>query len=157
MIKFVIVGVWGALMMGAGIFAELSFRKPSESKTADGAKINDFEQVATEMNGAPVIVDGKVEGYIVFRTRSLIDRSKLSDPKLDVAPFLLDATFAATYSHFDKGVPNIRADDIQQLTFLVADYANRKLGAEVVRNVELEQFNYVPRDKVRENMFAKSP
>ena len=143
--------------MGAGIFAELSLRVFSESKAAVDAKLNDFEQIATEMNGAPVIVDGRVEGYIVFRTRSLVDRSKLSDPKLDIAPFLLDATFASTYSHFDKGIPNIRADDIQQLTLLVADYANKKLGAEVVRNVELEQFNYVPRDKVRENMFAKTP
>ena len=157
MIKYVIIGVWGAIMMGAGVFIEQSLRKMPESQAAGVAKSSEIDQLVTEMNGAPIIINGKVEGYIVFRTRSVIDRGKLIDPKLDVAPFLLDATFTAAYSHFEKGVPNIRPDDIQQLTTLVAEYANKKLGAEVVRNVELEQFNYVPRDKVRENMFAKNP
>lgn len=157
MIKLVIVGIFGLVMMAGGILTELSLRKNLVADDADTTRKAEVEQVATEMQGAPIIVDGKVEGYVVFRINSQIDRSKLSDSKMDVAPFLLDATFSATYRYFDKGIPNIRPDDISQITSLVASYANKKLGADVVRSVEMEQFNYVPRDKVRENMFAKSP
>ncbi len=157
MIKLFIVGICGVLTMAGGIMAELALRKNSSAEDLGSAKKNEIEQVATEMQGAPIIVDGKVEGYVVFRVRSDVDRAKLYDPKLDVAPFLLDATFAATYRHFEKGIPNIRSDDISQITALVASYANKKLGADAVRSVEMEQFNYVPRDKVRQNMFAKSP
>ena len=157
MLKSVIIGVWGVIMMGAGISLELALRKSPNSGAKDISTAEIIDQVVTETNGAPIIVNGQVEGYIVFRTRSVVDRSKLFDSKLDVAPFLLDATFASAYTYFDKGIPSIRPNDVQQLTEKVADYANKKLGSGVVRSVELEQFNYVPRDKVRANMFAKSP
>jgi hypothetical protein len=98
-----------------------------------------------------------VQGYIVFKISSEIDKSKLADPKFDVAPFLVGSAFEATFRYFEKGIPNIKPNDMPALTAMILEIANKRLGDKVVQDVEFEQFNYVASDKIRENMLAKSP
>ena len=154
MLKPLIAGVIGIAATAGGWFAGQALA-PSGDDKADDKKGAVVEQVVTEMNGAPVIVDGRVQGYVVFRVRSMIDKSKLADAKLEVQPFLTGSTFEAAYRFYDKGVPNIRPNDLPELAALVTEIANKKLGDKVVRDVEFEQLNYIPSDKIRENFLSK--
>ena len=154
MIKMFMAGLWGVAMVGVGAFLGVSFASDG-SKKDDKKDKPEFEQVMTEMTGAPIIVENHLEGYLVFRVKSLIDKTKKPDPKVDMTPYLVSSTFEAAYSYYDHGVPAIRPSDIPQISDLVATIANKKLGAEVVSSVQMDQFNYVPADKIRENILGK--
>jgi hypothetical protein len=154
MVKLLIMGLLGAATMAAGIFIDLSMKKSALQHSSNTESDPKIEQVATELTGAPIIVAGRVDGYIVFKVRSTIDRSKLGVADLDVAPYLLNAAFSASYELFQNGPTSIHPRDIEGLTERVAEFANKRLGVVAVSDVELEQFNYIPSDKVRENVFS---
>jgi hypothetical protein len=154
MIKFLCMGLLGVATMAAGIAIEGVLKKKSVYTASATEGLPKFEQVTTEVTGAPIIVGGRVDGYVVFRVRSLLDRSKLTFNDMDVAPYLLNAAFSASYELFADGPTTIQSRDLDGLTRRVAEFANRRLGVAAVVDVELEQFNYIPSDKVRENVFS---
>lgn len=154
MFKMLMAGLVGVAMVGVGMFLGTSLGG-DDSKSAGGPKAPELEQVMTDMTGAPVVVNGHVDGYLIFRVRSEVDKSKLENDKLDLSPYLASAAFEAAYTYYSKGLPSIKPSDFEAVAQLVTTIANRKLGPDVVRNVEMEQFNYVPSDKVRQNLFAK--
>ena len=154
MVKMFMAGLWGVAMVGVGAFLGVSFASDG-SKKDDGKDKPQFEQVTTEMTGAPIIVENHLEGYLVFRVKSLVDKNRLADPKIDMTPYLVSSAFEAAYSYYDHGVPAIRPSDIPQIGDLISNIANKKLGVEAVSSVQLDQFNYVPADKIRENILGK--
>ena len=154
MLKFLIAGAWGALMTGAGVFVGQSLSQASATAEANKPKGAEIVQVSTEVTGAPVIAEGKVLGYLVFRIKSSVDVSKLPTAKFEVSPFLVDAAFHASYEMYQSGFQTIGPNDLDNLTKQVAERANQKLGAGTVTDVEIDQFNYIPADRVRQNIFS---
>jgi hypothetical protein len=154
MLKFLIAGIWGALMTGAGVFVGQSLSQSSANADAGKSKGTEIVQVTTDVTGAPIITDGKVQGYLVFRIKSSVDVSKLPAPKFEVNPFLIDAAFHASYEMYPGGFKSIGPDDLDTLTKQVAARANEKLGAGTVSDVVVDQFNYIPADRVRQNIFT---
>ncbi|MBG1233169.1 hypothetical protein [Aestuariivirga litoralis] len=154
MIKMFMAGLWGVAMVGVGAFLGVSFAS-DDSKKDDGKDKPEFEQVMTEMTAAPIIVENHLEGYLVFRIKSLVDKHKLTNAGIDLTPYLVSSAFEAAYQFYDHGVPSIRPSDLPQMSDLIATIANRKLGSEAVSSVQMDQFNYVPSDKIRENILGK--
>ena len=154
MVKMLMAGLLGIIMAGVGSFLGVTLAGDGK-KPDDASKKADVEQVTTEMTGAPIIVNSALQGYLVFRVKSLVDKSKLADAKIDLQPYLASSTFEAAYEYYDQGVPTIRPSDMPQLSDMIATIANRKLGVEAVSSVQMEQFNYVPSDKIRENILGK--
>lgn len=140
-------------MTGAGVFAGQYVS--AAGPTSDGKpKSAEITQVTTEITGAPIIADGRVEGYLVFRVKSSVDVSKLPNAKFEVSPFLIDAAFQASYELYRNGLQTIGPEDIGRLTKLVADKTNARLGEGTVRDVLVDQFNFIPADRVRQNIFS---
>ncbi len=154
MLKFLIAGVWGALMTGAGVFAGQMMSQSSASTDDGKSKSVSITQVSTDITGAPVIAGGKVLGYLVFRIKSSVDTSKLPSAKFEVGPFLVDAAFHASYELYQGGFQTIAPGDLEKLTKMVAERVNVKLGDGTVVDVALDQFNYIPADRVRQNIFS---
>ncbi len=154
MLKFLIAGVWGALMTGAGIFVGQSVGQGGDAADANKVTSSEVAQVTTDITGAPIIAEGKVLGYLVFRIKSSVDVSKLPNAKFEVSPFLVDAAFHASYEMYQTGFQTIGPNDLENLTKQVAERANQKLGAGTVTDVEIDQFNYIPADRIRQNIFS---
>ena len=141
-------------MTGAGIFAGQMVGQGGDVADASKTKNSDVVQVSTDITGAPIIAEGKVLGYLVFRVKSSVDVSKLPNAKFEVSPFLVDAAFHSAYVLYQSGFTSIGPNDLDKLTQQVAERVNQKLGAGIVTDVEIDQFNYIPADRVRQNIFA---
>jgi hypothetical protein len=149
MLKLLLAGGWGAAMAIGGAYLNIVMFAEPEKNASGVGQVGEIDQVASELTGVPIVVGGKVVGYLVFRLKSTIDRKNLENPKLDIGPYLLDAAFRACYEYASNGIDSIRQQDIEYVTGLTVQYANKKLGAKVVQTVNLEQFNFVPADQVR--------
>jgi hypothetical protein len=156
MVKMLIAGVWGAVMAFAGAYLNVFLSTPSPEGKDEGhsAKI---EQVQSELTGVPMIEDGRVTGYLVFRFNSTIDAAKLGDKPVEPLPYLLDAAFRSCYEYGSKGIHKIRPDDIEAVGKDIADRANKRFGADAVIAVNLEQFNFIRSDEIREKVLGLGP
>ena len=154
MFKSLLIGIFGIVATLGGLwFNQYVNLQPSAEELADAPPVKPV-QVKTEMTGVPVVVDGDVTGYLVFQMSSTVDPSKLSSPDLDVVPYIIDAGIRASYQSTEAGVQKFNAVFVKKLSDLVREEANKKLNGEAVLAVNIEQFNFVPKEEIRGNAKA---
>jgi hypothetical protein len=151
MLKFIIIGLLGIIATMGGLL--LNRYLDQQSKLAETT--NDVQakpiQVKTEMTGIPVVTDGLVSGYLVFQISSTVDASKLPTAEFEVGPYILDAAIRASYQSAEAGAQKFNGNFIKKLTDKIIEEANMKLGGPVIKVVNVEQFNFVPKDEIRGN------
>ncbi len=149
MLRLLFIGFVGATSAIGGLWLnELRQQRAHESEVT-GLTDNKPLQVKTEITGVPVVKDGQVAGYVVFQISSTVDGSKLDTPELNVSPYILDAAIRASYMSTEDGSMQFDAPFIQRLSDLIVKETNAKLKGDVVRSVNVEQFNFVPKDDIR--------
>jgi hypothetical protein len=156
MLKFIIIGLFGIMATAGGLFLNRYLDQQSklaEPTTEVQAKLL---QVKTEMTGIPVVANGLVSGYLVFQISSTIDSSKLPASEFDVGPYILDAAIRASYQSAEIGTQKINGIFIKKLSEIIIEEANLKLGGPVVTAINVEQFNFVPKDEIRGNIKSGS-
>jgi hypothetical protein len=156
MLKLLSVGLIGICAAFGGIWLNHYLKKQDQMRATDDKEELTLTQVKTEMTGIPVVVNGGVSGYLVFQISSTIDPSKFVSQDFDVAPYLLDAAIRASYRSTEDGSLKFDSTYIMKLTELVREEANKKLAKDTVVAVNVQQFNFVPKDDVRGNVLAGS-
>lgn len=156
MLKLLSVGLIGACATLSGLWLNVYLKKMDDLKAKSEAGQVALVQLKTEMTGIPVVVDGDVSGYLVFQLASTIDAAKLPSKEFDVGPYLLDAAIRSSYQSTVDGKLNFNAAYLEKLAQLVRDDANRKLSVDAVVDVNVQQFNFVPKADVRGNVLAGS-
>jgi hypothetical protein len=152
MLKLLAIGLLGVVATVGGLFLNQHLNRQSSSTENSATEGVKSLQIKTEMTGIPVVVDGLVSGYLVFQISSTIDTTKLPSSEFDAGPYVLDAAIRASYQSTEVGVLKVNAKYLKQLSESVREEANRKLNAEVVTAVNVEQFNFVPKDEIRGNL-----
>jgi hypothetical protein len=152
--KLILVGLTGVLAaLGGSQFGYDAISAAQSDHAADKTE-QAIVQISTELTGVPILNNGEVSGYVVLRISSTIDSMQLPTKDFNVGPFLVDAGFRATFGY--TGIPfgRIKPSDIEHLTLKIRTDANAKLGTEAVKQVNIEQFNYVPKAEIRGKILA---
>jgi hypothetical protein len=138
----VVAGIWlGAFLMAPGAPGEEAERHP------------EFSQVSSDINGIPVVQNGQVVGYFVIKVSSVIDRNSVYWPVEDLRPPLMDAAIRAVADFATNGIQQINSVQMKSLTNAILANAAANIGENAVKAVHVEQFNYVTKAQVRENLF----
>ena len=150
MLKLVAVGMWVILVTAGATFASvyLGSSKSGEDKEKVDAGA---EELTSEMTSIPVMRNGDIEGYLILQLSFSADKALLEEKKLDPMPFLKDAAFRVIFTSTDLDFRRLKKEQLDRLTADVAKEANARIGAELVRNVLLQQFNFVKKDDIRTN------
>jgi hypothetical protein len=149
MLKLLTIGLIGTFASVGGVWLNQVMAQRADAHEKITLTENIPLQLKTEMTGIPVVQNGQVSGYIVFQISSTVDKAKLPVRDLNVAPYILDSAIRASYQSTDNGVLEFDADYIERLAGLIQLEANRKLNAEAVSAVNIEQFNFVPKSEIR--------
>ncbi|MCA3561386.1 MAG: hypothetical protein IOC82_10220 [Aestuariivirga sp.] len=149
MLKLVAIGVWVILVTAGATFASVYLGQPAaESSSAEDQGV---EQLMSELISVPVIRGGDVVGYVILQLSFVADRALLAQEKLDPIPYIKDSSFRVIFTSFDVDFRRLKPEDLDKLTDTIAREANKRLGMELVRQVLLQQLNYVKKEDIRTN------
>ncbi|WP_421693059.1 hypothetical protein [Aestuariivirga sp.] len=150
MLRLVFIGIWVILVTAGATFASVYLGK---SKEGSNEKQQDLgvEEMKSEMTSIPVIRGDNVVGYVIFQLSFAADRAILEQKKLDPMPYLTDAAFRVIFTSSDTDFRKLKAHDLDKITIAIAEEANRRLGEPLVRQVLLQQLNYVRKEDIRTN------
>ena len=70
-------------------------------------------------------------------------------------PYLVDVAFRTLYDSAAVDFSKLRPQDLTSLSKKISQGVNEKLGKEIVKDVLMNEINYVPRDEVRTNWVKK--
>lgn len=145
MIKFVILGVWTCLATLGSSYAAMSWKSGQGNAVKEEKFFGGLDYIKTDLISVPMIDDGKIHGYVIAQFVFTVEAKLVG--KFSVPPnvFLVDEAFKAIYASHEINFTNLQKQDLPLLTKTIKDNVNKRLEAEMVEGVLIEQINYVPK------------
>lgn len=145
------IGVWVILVTAGATYGSVylshSADEPAEPQLPDLG----VEQFKSEMTSIPILRNGDVLGYLILQLSFAADRRLLEEKKLEPMPFMMDAAFRVIFSRTDVDFRRLQGKQLDELTAEIAKSANARIGSELVRDVLLQQVNFVRKEDIRTN------
>lgn len=155
MLRLVLIGIWAVIVTAVSAYVTSHFKFLTQSKEAANADLG-FDQLSSDLMSVPVIREGEVKGYLIMELAFMANAGLIEQNRLDPLPFMKDAAFQAVFTNEKLDIGNLKKTDIDSLAADIVKEANMKLGSEVVRNVLLQQLNYIKREDIRANWIGGS-
>ena len=149
-IKTIGLGIWavvvalGATFMAAtwnsGATVELvrSEQKPSGLEFRRPAAIT-----------VPMIDGGELKGYVVAKVVFTADAAELHDFPMDPQPFVLDEAFRHIYTDGKIEFDHMSKYNLDQITGDIRDAVNKRLGTDLIKDVLVDELNYVDKQSLK--------
>ena len=145
-----LIGVWVILVTAGATFASSYLGGSALDSSAETEDLG-VEELTSELTSVPIIRGGDVSGYVIMQFSFAADRALLGDSKLDPMPYIKDAVFRVAFTNSEIDFRHLRTGDLDRLTDSIATEANRRLGANIVRQVLFQQLNFVKKEDIRTN------
>lgn len=151
MLKLVAIGVWVILVTAGATFGSVYLARSETGETPTDEANLGVEELKSEMTSVPVMRNGDIIGYLILQLSFAADRRLLEARKIDPMPFMMDAAFRVIFASTEIDFRRLRGKDLDELTTAIGKEANARIGSEIVRDVLLQQLNFVKKDDIRTN------
>ncbi|MFI4994551.1 MAG: hypothetical protein ACHQAQ_02040, partial [Hyphomicrobiales bacterium] len=108
-----------------------------------------IEYKKTKMINVPMIADGAVQGYIMAQFVFTAEAAALKKVTVQPEVFLQDEAFRAMYSDEKLDFRHLEKYDITKLTKTLAKKVNERISMDLVKEVLIQEFNYVSKDDMK--------
>ena len=149
MIKLLITGVWACVVT---VGASLGVSYWQESRAALPPKQEYLEGLVyekTKVINVPMIAEGSVQGYIVAQLVFTADAKTLRQLPVPPEAFVVDEAFRSIYGDQRLDFKNLARYDLARFAQAVKEQVNKRLQADVLQEVLVQDFNYVSKDQIR--------
>jgi PBP1b-binding outer membrane lipoprotein LpoB len=147
MIRLVVSCGWICAVTLVAVYLAGSSRLVAPAAVTSGRPAESLERKKTQPINVPMIANGRIEGYVVAQFVYLADAHGLKQLPVQPDVFVADEAFRTLYStsvdfrHLDKY-------DLGALTKTLAAKVNQRLGGDIVKEVLVDQFIYVPKSDI---------
>lgn len=147
MIRLLASCAWICAVTLASAYVGATFKAGTDQAMPKQQQIEGLEHKKTQAISVPMIAGGGVAGYVVAQFIYLIDPQALKQLSVPPDVFITDEAFRMLYvekvdfNHLEKY-------DVPALTRSLVKKVNQRLGGDIVKDVLVEQFNYVPKDEI---------
>ena len=143
--KIFVVGLWLLLVSLGTSYAVATIE--AGKGTQPKAEKPTLQLEKTRVINVPMIAGGAVRGFIVAQFGYTLDAAKAKS--LTVAPeaFLLDEAFRAIYTDDHLDFLHLEKYDVAGLTGRLVGATNRRLGADIVHDVLIQDFTFISKEE----------
>jgi hypothetical protein len=155
MLRMILGGFWICLVtLATGYFA---IEHLAAKSSGEAEETNYFRGIAYEKTRSitvPIIVGGAVDGYVVAQFVYTAETRKLRDLGVPPESFIVDEAYNLIFSSPQFSSPqvdfrNLRAFDTKSFLAEIAARVNKRLEAAVIRDMLIEEFNFVDKSQLR--------
>lgn len=160
MIKFIVAALWISIATtGALLFAFQSSQQEHEEKAQDGeaTPFKGLDYVKTGIISVPVFDKGRVHGYFLARLVYVAEGKRLAELKLPAEALLSDFVYGHLYANPALDFTSRDRFDIDAFRETVRAGVNTRLGEELIREILVEQLDYLPKDEVGTSSVRAGP
>jgi hypothetical protein len=97
----------------------------------------------------PVIAEGSVQGYVIANLVFTADAKTLRTLSVPPHAFVIDEAFRQIYSDEKLDFRKLSKYDVSVLLSGIKKSVNERMGADIVKDVLIENFNFVSKGDIR--------
>lgn len=144
MMRLIASCIWICIVTAASAYVSATWKlEQAETKQPDKSLIG-LEHKTTAPINVPMIVNGNVEGYVVAQFVYLCDAQSLKQLSVPPDAFIADEAFRTLYSE-QVDFSHLEKYDLSALTKGLVKKVNQRLGADIIKDMLIGEFNYVPK------------
>ncbi|THF57901.1 hypothetical protein [Ollibium composti] len=150
MIKFIIAAVWiCAVTAGAAIY---SFQNAG-AKADDTPKplLGGLDYINTDMISVPMVKDATIQGYFLTKLVYTVDPAEMAKLSVPASALMTDQVYSYLYSNPQTDFTNTADLDLDAFRNNIRDTLNKRIGADIVHDVLIDQVNFLSKDEIRDN------
>ncbi|MFC3725156.1 hypothetical protein [Neoaquamicrobium sediminum] len=157
MIKFMVAALWISIATtGALLYSFQSAQKPQETAEAEATAFQGLDYVKTGIISVPVFDRGKVYGYFLVRLVFTAEGKRLAALKLPAEALLADQIYTQLYASPEIDFTKRDDLDIDSFRESIRTGVNERLGEELIREVLVEQVDFLPKDEAGSSSISQS-
>jgi hypothetical protein len=149
MMKPMIIGIWGCIATLAGAYGGVYWRTHANDTAKSAAHEEKLETRKIKPITVPIIGNGVVKGYILAEFSLVSPKGDPHDHTLDPEGYFLDEAYRLIYGWKDKDFTNMPTSDVAEMTRLITEKVNQRIGKEVVKEALVTNFGFIPRDELQ--------
>lgn len=148
MIKILGLGIWVLLVAVGSSYVTASVRENAAVSGDEPTYFAGLDYRRTEGISVPIIADAQIRGYVLARFVYTIDGKLVATMAVPPDPFVVDEAFRSIYSVEGFDFEHPERYDLPALTASIRDAVNARFGSDIVREVLVEQFDYLPKNEL---------
>lgn len=148
MIRFVLIGLWVCVVTLISSYSAAQWSSSRVPEEPQSAYLVGLEFRKLRLINVPIVADNEVKGYVVAQFVYTADARTLREISIPPEPLIIDRAFRLIYDDSDRRFDGVNKKDIDKLTGDIKVSVNQAFGAEVVRDVLIEEFNYVDKKDI---------
>ncbi|NIX78404.1 hypothetical protein [Microvirga terricola] len=133
-----LISCYAAVYWGTGV----KFAKKEEY-------LEGLEYQKVRVINVPIIAEGAVQGYVVANLVFTADAKTLRSLPVPPNTFIIDETFRQIYTDEKLDFRKLSKYDVSALLKNIRVSVNERLGADIVKDVLIENFNFVGKEDIR--------
>lgn len=145
--RLIAIGIWIIAVTSAAAYVSSSWVSRNTESEAPVRRGGNLERRKTIPLNIPMISNGVLEGYIVAQFIYLADARNLNELAMPPDDFITDEAFRLLYSS-KVDFAHLEKYDLQNLTTTLAKKINLRFGTEIIKEVLVEEFTYVPKQDI---------
>ena len=158
MIKLLAIGFWiCAASLGSSYIVASMRSHASETGSEEPTYFVGLDYKKTDSITVPIIAKDEIQGYVLARFVYTIDGEVASSLAVPPDPFILDEAFRAVYSVSGFDFEHPEQFDLTALTGSIHDNINKRFGQDLLHDVLVDQFDFLPKNEIGGEKLKKSP
>ncbi|ANY81846.1 hypothetical protein BB934_15530 [Microvirga ossetica] len=146
--KNVMAGFWVCAVTLASCYAAVTWivgRAPAEEQTHyEGLQYKKLPAM-----NIPIVAEGAVQGYVIANLVFTADAKTLREISVPPEAFIQDEVFRHVYSDETLDFKKLSRYNVNGMIANVREKINKRLGAEIVKEILVENFNFVDKSDIR--------
>jgi hypothetical protein len=148
MMKSVIAGFWACAITLASCYAAVNWSAGTFLREKNDY-LQGLQYKKLPALNVPVIAEGAVQGYVVANLVFTADAKTLQELPIPAEAFLRDEVFRYIYSDQTLDFRKLSRYNVNTMLGSIKENVNKRLGAEIVKEILIENFNFVDRANIR--------
>ncbi len=147
MIRLIASCLWLIGATSLCTYLTATWKSGDAADTMSAKKTGAIQRKKTAPINVPMIANGNVEGYIVAQFVYLADESSLRELSVPPEDFIADEAFRELYTS-DVDFKHLEKYDVERLTKILAEKINHRLAKEIIKDILVAEFTFVPAREV---------
>ncbi len=147
--RIIFSALWVCVITAASLYATVSFMSGQEAGSEPDEFFGGLDYVKSPTISVPVIDGGKVQGYVVAEFVYTAKAKLLKQLSVPPDVFLTDEAFRYIYGGRRVDFKDLKKYDLMALRSGIMKNINARYGADLIQDVLVEQFNFVPMSQIR--------
>ncbi|MCG7392018.1 hypothetical protein MHY87_03770 [Microvirga sp. ACRRW] len=148
MIRNVIAGFWVCAVTLGSCYAAVTWMV-GRAATEEKPHYEGLQYKKLPPLNIPIIAEGAVQGYVVGNFVFTADSRTLREISVPPEAFIQDEIFRHVYSDDTLDFRKLSRYNVNGMIASVKEKINKRLGADIVKEILIENFNFISKSDIR--------